>query len=98
MICTHTGIPTVTAIDHRQAQAIALLDERPDSFLPEAEDLDQLLGGKITDKLETNLLEKAMWFDDILPAINWWRAVSDLALEGCNPTSGDFEWGPNRIF
>ena len=67
----------------RQEMIAAYLQCRSDCYLPTKEALDALLDLNV-DKASF-FCEIASfpheWFDDFLPALNWWRAVGDVALE-----------------
>ena len=63
--------------------------------LPEDKELDQILNGIMTDRFLSFLIDKEDWIYCFLPSLNWWMEMSDLALYGLNPDSGDFRFAPN---
>jgi hypothetical protein len=79
-------------------QFTELLSSRTDRYLPTTDELDRILGGEPEDSLCTNtILERHCWFDEFLGAVNWWRMLSNLALEWNNPDSEYFRFGPNPV-
>lgn len=73
------------------------LAARPDRYLPTGEEIDQIIGGTMPDH-DVIIVHRHEWFDDFLPALNWFRMLSDLALEGHNPKEFEFTDGPNPMF
>ncbi len=87
-----------TVISARQQIARELMENMPDRTLPASEELDKLLEGTVSGELEKGLAERDSWFADSLAFIGWLTKLSNVALEGRNPESGDFEFGPNPDF
>ncbi len=88
-----------TLLSDSQKRIAHLLADRPDAYLPENDNLDRVVDGNLTlEQLADQLAETGQytfdWFDDILPAIDWWRQLADIALQSQTP--GGF--GPSSKF
>jgi hypothetical protein len=73
-----------------QKHTVIHLANRPSSNIPSDEELDDLVNGLSDSEIETDLagyisdLEAYNWFEDFLPALNWWTILSDFPFYGAN--------------